>query len=650
MLLTLKEAMLAFGHRPLLDRAELQIDDGEHIALIGRNGTGKSSLLAVLAGTAALDKGELWVEPGARVALVTQEPAFDGEQTVYAAVAEGLGAASGTLAGYHAIADALAHAAPDDVESLTSRLSALQAKIEREDGWVLDHRIEAVLSTLEVDGARRIAELSGGWKKRVALARALVFDPAILLLDEPTNHLDIDGIRWLETTLRDLAGAVICITHDRRFIDAFSTRIVELDRGTLRSFPGGFDRYRELKQQQLEVEATLSAKADKFLDAEEAWIRKGVEARRTRSAGRVLRLERLRALRAERKQRMGRVNLRLDRGDASGKLVAELDKASVGFAGRNVIDRFSTRLLRGDRVGLIGPNGCGKTTLLKLILGEIEPRYGTVRRGTNLQVAYYDQLREVLDPDATLIDTISPGSDTIEIGRARRHVISYLEDFLFDPVRARSPVKTLSGGERNRLLLARLFARPANVLVLDEPTNDLDIDTLELLEELLEDYTGTLFLVSHDRAFLDNVVTQVIAFEGGGLLREYPGGYSDWESATARMRALREAQVRDVRQVSVPGTGPAPRAHAAGKLRSQAHGAPAKLTYRERQELDGLPGRIESLESQIAGLQQRLGDPALYQRDAAEARAATQQLKSLEGDLAEAFTRWEVLEAKAQAS
>ena len=644
MLLTLKDATLAYGHRPLLDRAELQIDDGEHVALIGRNGTGKTSLLSVLSGRASLDKGELWIAPGARVALVPQEPAFDGEQTVYVAVAEGLGPASRMLAAYHAAAEALAQATAGDVESLTNRLSALQAQIEREDGWVLAHRIEAGLSTLGLDAARRLEELSGGWKKRAALARALVSDPSILLLDEPTNHLDIDGIRWLESLLRDFAGAAICITHDRRFIDAFATRIVELDRGTLRSYPAGFDRYRAQKQQQLEVEAVLAAKADKFLGAEEAWIRKGVEARRTRSAGRVLRLEHLRALRAERKERIGRVNLKIDRGESSGKLVAELEDVTIAFNGRIVIDRFSTRLMRGDKVGLIGPNGCGKTTLLKLILGELEPHRGSVRRGTNVQPAYYDQMREVLDPEATLIDTISPGSDTIEIGRTRKHVISYLEDFLFDPVRSRSPVKTLSGGERNRLLLARLFARPANVLVLDEPTNDLDIDTLELLEELLQDYAGTLFLVSHDRTFLDNVVTQVIAFEGNGLLREYPGGYTDWENANARMEALRAAESTPAPASSVKRGAPE-RARGVDKRHVESASAKAKLSSREKLELDGLPARIEMLETRIAALQQRLGDPALYQ-DHVAAREMTEQLKSVETELAEAFARWEDLETR----
>jgi ATP-binding cassette subfamily F protein uup len=652
MLVALKNGTLGHGHRLLLDRAELQVDAGERIALIGRTGTGKSSLLQILAGATALDKGELWVAQGARLALVAQEPVSNEQSTVYAAVAEGLGAASGTLARYHATTDALARAPSDtDVARLTEQLSTLQAQIERDGGWALDHRIETALTHLQLDGAQRVEELSGGWKKRVALARALVSEPTILLLDEPTNHLDIEGIRWLEQVLREYPGAVICITHDRRFIDAFATRIVELDRGTLRSFPEGFERYREQKQQQLEVEAVLAAKADKFLSAEETWIRKGVEARRTRSAGRVLRLEQLRSMRAERRERMGRVNLRLDRGETSGKLVAELDHATIAFGGRTIIDRFSTRLMRGDKVGLIGPNGCGKTTLLRLILGTLEPDSGSVRRGTNLQVAYYDQMREALDPEATLIDTISPGSDTIQIGKTRKHIISYLEDFLLDPVRARSPVKTLSGGERNRLLLARLFARPANVLVLDEPTNDLDIDTLELLEELLLDYPGTLFLVSHDRAFLDNVVTQVVAFEGGGLLREYPGGYSDWERATVRMRELREGAEREsagarrsaTLQPALPDSPPRRRSHSATS-------APVKLTYRERQELDALPARIETLESAIGELQRQLADPALYQRDPVEARAAAQRLKESEDELSAAYSRWEALEAKTQSA
>jgi ATP-binding cassette subfamily F protein uup len=647
MLLTLKDASLAYGHVPLLDRAELQIDAGEHVALIGRNGTGKSSLLQVLAGSTRLDKGELWVAPNAPVALVPQEPAFAADTTVFDAVAEGVGAASRMLSAYHRTTERLAHATDaTEIERLTDEMAKLQAGIEREGAWVLEHRIESALTTLQLDGEATIGALSGGWKKRVALARAIVADPQVLLLDEPTNHLDIDGIAWLESTLRDFAGAVVCITHDRRFIDAFATRIVELDRGALRSYPVPFDAYREQKAQQLEVEAVLAAKADKVLAAEEVWIRKGVEARRTRNAGRVLRLEKLRALRTERRERMGRVNLRIDRGETSGRLVAELEAATVRFGERTVISGFTTRLMRGDKVGLIGPNGSGKTTLLRLLLGELEPTSGSVRRGTNLQVAYYDQMREVLDPEATLRDTISPGSDTVEIGGTKKHVISYLEDFLFDPVRARSPVKTLSGGERNRLLLARLFARPANVLVLDEPTNDLDIDTLELLEELLLDYPGTLFLVSHDRAFLDNVVTQVIAFEGDGVLREYPGGYTDWQRAQERMRVLRAADEREAGALEARKAAQARKPLAPSVAPATAKAPLKKLSSREKQELDVLPSRIEEFETTVARLQAELADPALYQRDPDRARSVAHDLQAAENAVTEAYARWEALEAR----
>ena len=645
-LITLKDASLAYGHWALLDHAELQLDPKERVVLIGRNGTGKTTLFRVLSGETALDSGEIWRAPDARIAAVPQEPIFGDGLTVYAAVAEGVGAASRSLASYHSTVDALTHASdPAEIDRLSDQLSHFQAEIDRAQAWSLDNRIEATLTGLGLDGERLVNELSGGWKKRVALGRALVSDPSVLLLDEPTNHLDVEGITWLENVLREFGGAVVCITHDRRFLDAIATRIVELDRGILRSYPEKYEAYREQKRQQIEYETTVQAKADKFLAEEEVWIRKGVEARSTRNAGRVLRLEKLRALRAQRRDRIGRVSLRVDRGETSGKLVAELDDVSKSYGGRVIIDHFTTRLIRGDKVGLIGPNGCGKTTLLKLILGEIEPDSGRVDRGTNLQVAYFDQMREALDPEETLADTISPGSDTIEIGGVKKHIMSYLDDFLFNPARARSPVKSLSGGERNRLLLARLFARPANVLVLDEPTNDLDIDTLELLEDLLQDYPGTVFLVSHDRAFLDNVVTQVIAFEPDGVLREYPGGYSDWEDAQVRMKAQAAAKQDDARsaaKAAAQSAAPAQRPAAAARPAS----AGAKLSFREKQELDGLPLRIEQLEAKIAAIQMQLADPEFYAREADAVKNAQRELKAHEVEAATAYARWEALEAR----
>jgi ATP-binding cassette subfamily F protein uup len=651
-LVTLKDATLAFGHWPLLSHADLQIDPRERVALIGRNGSGKSSLLRVLAATIPLDSGELWRAPDARVTLVPQEPSFDDGVTVYRAVAEGVGSEAAVLAAWHAASDALSHATdPATVARLGDDLHRLQEEIDRAGLWSLDNRIEATLSTLGLDGERMVSDLSGGWMKRVALASALVAEPAVLLLDEPTNHLDFDGIAWLERFLVDFDGAIVCVTHDRRFLDAIATRIVELDRGALRSYPGRYDAYREQKRGQLEYDATVAAKADKFLAEEEVWIRKGVEARRTRNAGRVLRLERLRALRLERRERMGRVRLTVDRGETSGKLVAELEDVSKAYGGRVLIDRFTTRLMRGDKIGLIGPNGCGKTTLLRLILGDIEPDSGTVRRGTNLQVAYFDQMRAALDPEATLADTISPGSDTIEIGGTKKHIMSYLDDFLFNPARARSPVKSLSGGERNRLLLARLFARPANVLVLDEPTNDLDIETLELLEDLLQDFSGTVFLVSHDRVFLDNVVTQVIAFDPDGVLREYPGGYSDWEAARSRMEASateeRKALAKEAaREASKDAARDRPKE--SSRSGSPETGRPARLSFREQQELDGLPSRIEAIEAKVATLQSRLADPSFYGRAGHEVRQAQADLKTAETEAADAYARWESLEARRQ--
>ncbi len=632
-IVTLDDACLAFGHVALLDHAALQLDAGERVALIGRNGSGKSSLLRALAGQARLDDGKLWVRPGLRIAHVPQEPAFGPEQPVFEVVASGVGEAARLLVDYHDTARRLAH---DGSEALLARLHELQTRLEAGDGWRLNTRVEQALSQLGLPGEARIGELSGGGIKRVALARALAGDPELLLLDEPTNHLDLDGILWLEALVSGFAGTVMVITHDRRFLDAFATRIVELDRGRLADFPGSFAAYQKRKSEMLEAEAQQSAKFDKLLAQEEVWIRQGVEARRTRNEGRVRRLERLRIERAARRERGGTVSFALERGGLSGKLVAELDRVSKRFGERTVVGDFSCRILRGDRIGIIGPNGAGKTTLIKLILGELPPDSGTVRLGSKLSVAYFDQFRSALDEEATLADVISPGADYVEIGGARKHVISYLEDFLFPSARARSPVKSLSGGERNRLLLARLFSRPANVIVLDEPTNDLDIETLELLEVLLADYAGTVFLVSHDRSFLDNIVTQVIAAEGDGLWREYVGGYEDW----LRTRAQRAAQAI--------ATAAAPRAEKreAAQMRREPRAARAKLSYREARELEALPDRITALEAEQGSLTARLADPALYREAVEEVRALKERLAALEAEIEQAMQRWEELEAR----
>ena len=629
-LISVDRACLAFGHVALLDEASFQLDPGERVALIGRNGSGKSSLLRAMVGQAALDDGEVWRAPGIRIAYVSQEADFDLARTVFEVVADGLGDVAALLKAYHA---ALHHVAEDASEAALAELERLQHEVDAADAWRMNQRVEAMLGRLALDGEVMVNTLSGGGIKRVALARAIVGEPELLLLDEPTNHLDLDGILWLEELIKTFSGAVVLITHDRVFLDNVSTRIVELDRGNLTSFDGRFADYQRKKAEQLEAESKANARFDKLLAQEEVWIRKGIEARRTRNEGRVRRLEALRRERAARRDRLGNVSLALERGDLSGKMVAELEHVSKGYGGAPLVRDFSTRILRGDRIGIIGPNGAGKTTLLKLILGELEPDSGTVRRGTRQQVAYFDQLRAQLDPEAPLTEVISPGSDYVEIGGERKHVIGYLEDFLFAPQRARSPVKSLSGGERNRLLLARLFAQPANVLVLDEPTNDLDIETLDLLEALLADYAGTLFLVSHDRAFLDNTVTQVIAAEGDGVWKEYVGGYADWQRQRQQAAAERKAAA-------------APTSAAPAKDKPKA--APAKkLSFNEKRELDALPDRISALEAEEASLQARLADPALYQGPPEAAAELKARLDAVGAEMEAAMLRWEELETKA---
>ena len=638
--LSLSNAHLAYGHVALLDGASLSFETGERIGLIGRNGTGKSSLLKVIAGLEKLDDGLLQQTQGLRIRYVPQEPLFDNAGTVFDAVGEGVAEARAVRDAYEAHADG-------------ADLDALQTRIEALDAWNWEQRVDTTLAQLHLDGTRTIAELSGGTKKRVALARALVAVPDVLLLDEPTNHLDLDSITWLEELLVGFAGSVMVVTHDRAFLDAVATRILELDRGVLRSYPGAFSAYEFRKEEELASEALASARADKLLAQEEVWVRKGVEARRTRSVSRIQRLQALRSQRAQRRDSLGRVRLEADSGAPSGKIVAELKHVTMRFpapAGRPesesrlIVDDFSATILRGDKVGLIGPNGAGKTTLLKLILGQLQPTSGSVRQGTRLEVAYFDQMRSALDLDATLADSVSPGSEWVETASGRKHVMSYLTDFLFSPARANSPLRTLSGGERNRVLLARLLALPANVLVLDEPTNDLDIDTLELLEELLQNYAGTVFLVSHDRRFLDNVVTSTIAWEGDtspGLWREYEGGYEDWKLQQGRARAIRDEAARK----SAP-------ASASAKARTTTATAPAapapvkrKLSYKEQRELDGLPARIEALETEQKDLGALLASADLYAEDPPRAEAAQMRYAQIDAELLAALERWEALGA-----
>lgn len=632
--ITLDNASLAYGHHALLDHAEFQLDPGERVGLIGRNGAGKSSLLKVIAGTAKLDDGTIWRAPNARIVYVPQEPELNHRHSVFEAVAEGLGALQQILIDYHQVAHDMA--LPDaNVDTLMTKMQTLQHALDAENGWAAQSRVEAVLSRLSLNPDTKISTLSGGWRKRVALARALVAEPEVLLLDEPTNHLDLSAIEWLEDLLLGFNGSVLFITHDRRFLDRLATRITELDRGKLTNFTGNFTDYQAKKEALLAVEETHAAKFDKFLAQEEVWIRQGIKARRTRNEGRVRRLEALRLERAARRERQGNVKLNLDAGERSGKLIAELNNVSKAYGDKVLIKNFSTRILRGDKIGLLGPNGAGKTTLLKLILGEIEPDSGQILRGTKQSVAYFDQMREQLNEEATLADTISPGSDFVEIGNERKHVISYLEDFLFPPQRSRSPVKSLSGGERNRLLLARLFARPANILVLDEPTNDLDIDTLELLESLLQEFQGTLFLVSHDRAFLENTVTQVIAFEGNGKLTEFGGGFDDWQRFT-QMQAQAEKSGSTGKQAlsSTPAGNPP---------KTTAKNTPAKLSFKEQKELEALPSEIEQLEHEQKEIAETLTKPETYSNHVLLQQLQT-RLTEIESLIENKLSRWETLE------
>ncbi len=627
---SLSNAHLAFGHVALLDNAAFSLDVGERLGLIGRNGAGKSSMLKIIAGLEKLDDGLLQMTQGVRICYVPQEPAFEPGHSVFDAVSEGVAEARAVRQAYEEHADGV-------------DLDALQTRIEALDAWNWEQRVDTTIAQLHLDGSREISQLSGGMKKRVALAQALVAVPDVLLLDEPTNHLDLDSIAWLEELLRGFKGSVMLITHDRAFLDGVATRIIELDRGIIRSYPGNFSAYERMKEEQLASDALANARADKLLAQEEVWIRKGVEARRTRSVARIQRLDVLRNQRQARRDSLGQVRLEIDAGAPSGKIVGELRDVSLNFGEKIIVRDFSATILRGDKVGLIGPNGAGKTTLLKLILGELQPTSGAVRQGSKIEVAYFDQMRSTLNLDATLADTISPGSEWVEFAGQRKHVMSYLNDFLFSPERANSPVRTLSGGERNRVLLARLFALPANVLVLDEPTNDLDIDTLELLEELLQSYKGTVFLVSHDRRFLDNVVTSTIVWEGDespGQWREYEGGYEDWKMQRDRAQSLRAQAAKAAKSKDTP---PAAKSVAAETAPAVAAAKPRKLSYKEQRELDELPGRIEALEAEQASLAALLADAGAYTRDPKGVAAAQTRVASIDDELLVAMERWELL-------
>ncbi|WP_395827840.1 ATP-binding cassette domain-containing protein [Collimonas sp.] len=631
--ISITNAQLAFGHVALLDRAEFLLEAGERVGLIGRNGTGKSSLLKTIAGVSKLDDGLMVMQQGIKIAYVDQEPHFDESMSVFDAVASGMGEMQALLNEYDALTGQFGG---DNDDAIMERMHEIQSKLDAADAWSLTNKVETTLDRLNLNKDLLMGQLSGGMQKRVALACALVSTPDVLLLDEPTNHLDFSSIMWLEGLLRDYKGSVLFITHDRSFLDNVATRIIELDRGRLLSFPGNFTAYQVRKAEQLEIEEIENAKFDKFLAQEEIWIRKGVQARRTRDEGRVRRLEALRLARSARRDQQGQVKLDVSSGERSGKIVAELTDVNKAYGDRVIVRDFTATILRGDKVGLIGQNGAGKTTLLKLILGVDQPDSGSVKQGTKLQIAYFDQMRAQLNEDASLADTIAPGSDWVEINGQRKHVMTYLNDFLFAPERARSPVKSLSGGERNRLLLARLFAKPANVLVLDEPTNDLDIDTLELLEELLEDYAGTVFLVSHDRTFLDNVVTQVIAAEGDGMWREYVGGYTDWERVRPSQAAL-IAKAKSEAKIEVK-TEAAPAAAAKQK----------KLSYKEQRELEELPLLIAKLEAEQKEISSQLEDPDLYKKKPEEVKRLNDRFAEIDGLLLESLEKWEVIEARSK--
>ncbi|EGR3405537.1 ABC transporter ATP-binding protein [Vibrio parahaemolyticus] len=637
-LLTIHNAQLAFGDHPLLDRAEFALQENERVCLVGRNGAGKSTLMKVLAGDILLDDGKIQITQDVVVSRLEQDPPRNQEGTVYEYVSGGLAEIGEQLKIYHDLLDLVAQ---DPSEKNINRLAKTQEQLDHSNAWRFDDRVKNVLSALKLSPDTLLRDLSGGWQRKAALARALVCDPDVLLLDEPTNHLDVTTIEWLENFLKDFKGSIIFISHDRAFIKSMATRIVDLDRGQLSSFPGDYDNYLLEKEEMLRVEEMQNAEFDKKLAQEEVWIRQGIKARRTRNEGRVRALKKLREERRDRREVQGKVNLNIDDASRSGKIVFEAENVSFAYDGKQIVDNFSFNIMRGDRIALIGPNGCGKSTVLKLLLGQIEAQSGRLHCGTKLEVAYFDQYREILDPEKTVIDNLADGKQEVMVGGRQRHALSYLQDFLFAPKRARTPVKALSGGEKNRLLLARILLKPNNLLILDEPTNDLDIETLELLEEMLANYQGTLLLVSHDREFVDNTVTTSWIFEGDGVIEEFVGGYHDAKQQRDQALAVRFSTEKPAKKEKVVEETP---------KTTQPKNNSKKLSYKLQRELEALPAKLEQLESDIETLQEQVNDPEFFAKPVEQTQPVLEQLAALERELEIAFERWEELEAMQQDS
>ena len=635
-LLNLSNAYLGFGDFPLLDHTELHIEPNERVCLVGRNGAGKSTLMKVLAGEVQLDDGKLIFEKDIVVARLEQDPPRHIQETVFEYVAEGIAHLSDLLKQYHHISQQMLTNYSDE---LLAKLSQVQAQLEHNNGWQFENRIQDTLKLLELDPDKKLCELSGGWVRRAALARALVANPDILLLDEPTNHLDVEAITWLEDLLLNFKGSIIFISHDRSFIRKMATRIVDLDRGKLVSYPGNYDLYLETKAEDLRVEALQNELFDKKLAQEEVWIRQGIKARRTRNEGRVRALKKLREERRNRREVQGKAKIQLDTTARSGKIVFEIEHASYEVEGKTLLKDFSATIQRGDKIALVGPNGCGKTTFIKLLLGELQPTSGTIRCGTKLDVAYFDQYRAELDLEKTVMDNVADGKQDIEVNGVKRHVLGYLQDFLFPPKRAMTPVKALSGGERNRLLLAKLLLKPNNLLILDEPTNDLDVETLELLEELLADYQGTLLIVSHDRQFIDNTVEECFFFEGNGVLNQYIGGYFDAKQQQENYHVSQASQLQNQKKNEPLAAEPAK------QEKPKIEAKKVKLSYKEQRELEALPAQMEALEAEIESLQTEISSADFFSKEVAYTQEKLQALADKEAELEQAFERWEVLES-----